>query len=70
MFPTSRDPSVYRGSSTNSLIAPIANEYGTTQYPETYIIDRHGKIARKFYGLQQWDSPEMLAYFDTILGQS
>jgi hypothetical protein len=52
------------------LIAPIANEYGTTMYPETYIIDRNGKILRKFYSSEQWDSPEMLAYFDSILGQS
>jgi peroxiredoxin len=37
---------------------------------ETYIIDRHGKIARKIIGFQQWDSPEMLAYFDALLGQS
>lgn len=47
-----------------------AADYGTSIYPETYIIDRHGKIARKFVGAQQWDSPEMLAYFDAILGQN
>jgi len=23
-------------------------------YPETYVIDRRGKIARKFIGFQQW----------------
>jgi len=39
-------------------------------YPETYVIDRRGKIARKIIGFQQWDSPEMLAYFDAILGQT
>ena len=70
IFPTSRDSSVRRDPSTNSLIAPIANGYGTTMYPDTYVIDRHGKILRKFYGPQQWDSPEMLAYFDSVLGQS
>jgi peroxiredoxin len=43
------------------------NGYGTTLIPETYVIDRHGKIARKIVGPQQWDSPEMLAYFDAIL---
>jgi cytochrome c biogenesis protein CcmG/thiol:disulfide interchange protein DsbE len=48
----------------------IENDYGTTMIPETYIIDRHGKIARKVIGPQQWDSPEMLAYFDALLGQS
>jgi cytochrome c biogenesis protein CcmG/thiol:disulfide interchange protein DsbE len=47
-----------------------ASDYGTSIFPETYIIDRRGKIARKFVGEQQWDSAEMLAYFDAVLGQS
>jgi len=57
-FPTFRDPT-----------KKIALDYGTSVYPETYIIDRHGKIARKIIGEQQWDSPDMLAYFDGLLGQ-
>jgi peroxiredoxin len=48
----------------------IEHDYGTSMIPETYIIDRHGKIARKVVGPQQWDSPEMLAYFHALLGQS
>jgi cytochrome c biogenesis protein CcmG, thiol:disulfide interchange protein DsbE len=59
VFPT------YRDSTKKS-----AADYGTTMYPETYVIDRHGKIARKFVGAQQWDSPEILGYFDAILGQT
>ena len=59
IFPTFREPT-----------RRLALDYGTPAYPDTYIIDRHGKIARKFYGPQQWDSPEMLAYFDAILGQT
>jgi cytochrome c biogenesis protein CcmG, thiol:disulfide interchange protein DsbE len=59
IFPT------YRDATKKS-----AADYGTTIYPETYVIDRHGKIARKFVGAQQWDSPEMLAYFDAALGQN
>jgi cytochrome c biogenesis protein CcmG/thiol:disulfide interchange protein DsbE len=59
VFPT------YRDASKKS-----AADYGTTMYPETYVIDRHGKIARKFVGQQQWDSAEMLAYFDALLGQT
>jgi cytochrome c biogenesis protein CcmG/thiol:disulfide interchange protein DsbE len=58
-FPTFREPS-----------RKVALEYGTPVIPDTYIIDKHGKILRKFYGAQQWDSPEMLAYFDSILGKS
>jgi len=64
VFPTYRDPA------TKDNRSPIAVSYGTVMIPETYVIDRHGKIARKFIGFQQWDSPDMLAYFDTLLGQS
>jgi cytochrome c biogenesis protein CcmG/thiol:disulfide interchange protein DsbE len=57
--------STYRDATKKS-----AADYGTSIYPETYVIDRHGKIARKFIGEQKWDSAEMLAYFDAILGQT
>jgi peroxiredoxin len=63
-FPTYRDPK------TKDNHSPIAESYGTSMIPETYIIDRQGKIARKIIGFQEWDSPEMRAYFDSILGQS
>lgn len=59
VFPT------YRDASKKSAL-----DYGTKMYPETYIIDRRGKIARKVIGPQKWDSAEMLAYFDAILGQN
>lgn len=55
-FPTYRDPS-----------KQISVSYGTFVYPETYIIDRHGRIARKIIGQQDWDSPEYAAYFDSLL---
>lgn len=58
-FPTGREP-------TRKLM----HDYGTQMIPETYIIDRHGKLARKVIGPQQWDSADMLAYFDSLLGQS
>jgi cytochrome c biogenesis protein CcmG, thiol:disulfide interchange protein DsbE len=60
-FPTWRDPNVQDNKSK------IALGYGTSMIPETYVIDRQGKIARKLVGPQQWDSPEMLAYFDDLL---
>ena len=63
-FPTYRDP---RTKEHNS---PIALSYGTSMIPETYVIDRHGKIARKIIGPQIWDSPEMRAYFDALLAQN
>jgi hypothetical protein len=38
--------------------------------PETYVIDRQGRFARKIIGRQQWDSEEMLRYFETALSQN
>lgn len=58
-FPTYLDPS-----------KKIATDYGTSMWPETYVIDRKGKIARKIIGPQDWNSPEMSAYFDALLGQN
>ncbi|MGC2531256.1 MAG: TlpA disulfide reductase family protein [Candidatus Acidiferrum sp.] len=63
VFPTYRDP----GTTNNH--SPIAAAYGTSMYPETYIIGPDGKIERKIIGYQEWDSPQMLAYFDSILGK-
>ena len=59
VFPTFREPT-----------RRLALDYGTPVFPDTYVIDRHGKILRKFFGPQQWDSPDMLAYFDAVLGQT
>jgi len=63
IFPTWRDTSV------QGTTSKIALDYGTSVYPETYVIDRRGKIARKIIGEQQWDSPEMRKYFDAFLAE-
>src|SRR5579859_133568 len=63
-FPTYRDPG------TKDRGSPIALSYGTVMIPEAYIIDRHGKIARKVIGRQDWGSPDMRAYFDGLLAQN
>jgi cytochrome c biogenesis protein CcmG, thiol:disulfide interchange protein DsbE len=55
-FPNYRDPS-----------KRIALDYGTTMYPETYIIDRKGRLDRKIIGPQDWTSPELTAYLDSVL---
>jgi cytochrome c biogenesis protein CcmG, thiol:disulfide interchange protein DsbE len=55
-FPTYRDPS-----------KQIPLSYGTSMYPETYVIDRDGKIDSKIVGPQDWTSPAMMAYLDSVL---
>ncbi len=40
--------------------------YGTSRPPETYVIDRNGKIRRKFIGPQDWTSPEIMNYLSHL----
>jgi cytochrome c biogenesis protein CcmG, thiol:disulfide interchange protein DsbE len=48
----------------------VLKDYGSSMIPETYVIDRQGRIARKIVGAQQWDSAEMTEYFDTTLARN
>jgi cytochrome c biogenesis protein CcmG, thiol:disulfide interchange protein DsbE len=57
-FPTYRDPTKL-----------LAASYGTTAYPETYVIDRKGRLDRKIIGPQDWTSPEMMTYLDSLLNE-
>ncbi len=41
----------------------VAHQYGTFKYPETYIIDRTGKIQAKYVGSHPWTQPP----FDAML---
>ncbi|HEY0702289.1 MAG TPA: TlpA disulfide reductase family protein [Candidatus Acidoferrales bacterium] len=56
-FPTFRDTT-----------KQIPLSYGTTMYPDTYVIDRNGKLDRKIVGPQDWSSPEMTQYLNNLLG--
>jgi cytochrome c biogenesis protein CcmG, thiol:disulfide interchange protein DsbE len=40
--------------------------YGTSRFPETYVIDKNGMIRRKFIGPQEWTSPEILNYLKKL----
>lgn len=48
------------------VIAPIANEYGTFRFPESYIIDRNGVIRRKFIGAVDWNQQEIVEYLSRL----
>ncbi len=59
VFPTYRDPS-----------KKIAQNYGTGMYPETYLIDRQGRLARKIVGPQDWQSPQIMGSIQVLLNQN
>jgi len=40
--------------------------YGTFKFPETYVIDKDGKIVRKFIGATDWASPDLVDYFNKL----
>jgi cytochrome c biogenesis protein CcmG, thiol:disulfide interchange protein DsbE len=40
--------------------------YGTSGWPETYIIDRNGIVRRKFIGAVDWTSPEITDYLSRL----
>ena len=40
----------------------VAGMYGTSGWPETYIIDRQGVLRRKFVGPVDWNAPDVVAF--------
>ena len=41
----------------------VAEEMGSYQYPETYLIDPEGTVLEKWIGPQKWDTSEVLEFF-------
>jgi cytochrome c biogenesis protein CcmG/thiol:disulfide interchange protein DsbE len=44
----------------------VASLYGTTGWPETYIIDREGVLRRKFVGAVDWNEPEIVQFLSRL----
>jgi hypothetical protein len=36
--------------------------FGTSRYPETFILDKQRRVRARFDGERQWHTPEMLRY--------
>jgi len=43
-----------------------SNLYGTFKFPETYIIDRDGKMRRKFIGEVDWNQAEVVEFLSKL----
>lgn len=44
----------------------VATIYGTSGWPETYVIDREGVMRRKFIGPVDWTSPEVMDFLTRL----
>ncbi len=42
-------------------------DYGTLQVPETYIIDRSGKVIKKIIGKETWNDERVINYVQSLL---
>jgi cytochrome c biogenesis protein CcmG, thiol:disulfide interchange protein DsbE len=72
---TDEDPQAYRDYLVEHKITLLtindsahhsSDAYGSLRWPETYVIDQHGVIRRKFIGAQDWTSPEILEYLQRL----
>lgn len=43
-----------------------ASLFGTSMWPESYLIDRRGIIRRKFVGATDWSDPEIRTYIKSL----
>lgn len=54
-FQTARDPE-----------ANISADYGTYKYPETYVIDRNGKVVQKVISSRDWTDPGIVNFIKSL----
>jgi len=46
----------------------VGTRYGVWGYPETFVIDRGGRIVERVIGPRTWDTPEQVAALRALLG--
>ena len=54
-YPVARDPD-----------RAVATRFGTFKFPETYILDRNGKVAEKIIGAIDWQDPRMISFVKSL----
>lgn len=69
-----KDPKAYAAflqrfhpSFETALNSKIHEDYGTFMYPETYIIDAHGKVVKKIAEGADWSDPSLNQYIQSLL---
>jgi peroxiredoxin len=44
----------------------LAHRYGTFKFPETYIVDRDGRVAEKIIGAIDWQDPRIISFVESL----
>ncbi len=45
----------------------VSQRYGVTGYPETFVIDREGRVIQHIIGPEDWESEQAYQYFSRLL---
>jgi thiol-disulfide isomerase/thioredoxin len=51
-------------------IGEIGSSYNANRLPMSYIVDARGRVIRRAVGPRQWDSPDALQLFRTLMDES
>ncbi len=71
-----KDPAAYKNFLTHFPVSfqtardpdeKVNLRYGTIQFPESYLIDKNGKVVEKFISAQNWSSPDMIQHVQSLL---
>src|SRR5262249_51777952 len=57
----------YRPAFLTARDGRIHEDYGTFMYPETYIVDTHGRVLKKIAEPADWMDPALTRYIDSLL---
>lgn len=44
-----------------------AKSFGITGVPETFVIDKHGVVAKRVIGGLDWNSPDVIAFLENLM---
>lgn len=48
----------------------VSSQYQTYKYPETYILDRQGRLAQKLIGEADWNDPNLVSFVQQLVSKS
>jgi hypothetical protein len=46
----------------------VKGKFGTTLFPETWIVDKRGVVRARFDGAKDWSNPVIVEYIDQLRG--
>ncbi|TNE51050.1 MAG: TlpA family protein disulfide reductase [Deltaproteobacteria bacterium] len=68
-----KHPTLKAGNLTMKIALDTSGEsarrYGTSKFPETYLIDPQGRLRQKWIGPFQWDKPAMVQQIRRLMGR-